>query len=177
MAETQYVTIGRTRKAHSLTGELKVFIEERYLEDFMKNERIFLEIKGVKIPYFIANVRGAGEMIVKLEEVDNRDTATLLQSRDVLLRQQDILPDHAREYEVEDDDALEYDHLTGFMLVDETMGEIGLIDEVLEMPQQEMAFLKYKGREVLIPLNEHFIRSIDEQNRRVLVDLPEGLLD
>jgi 16S rRNA processing protein RimM len=177
MAEIQYVTIGRTRKAHSLTGELKVFIEERYLEDFMKNERIFLEIKGVKIPYFIANVRGGGEMILKLEEVDNRDTATLLQSRDVLLRQQDILPDHEREYEMPEEEKLEYGHLAGFMLVDETLGEIGLIDEVLEMPQQEMAFLKYNGREVLVPLNKQFISSIDDQNRRVQVDLPDGLLD
>ena len=78
MAEVQYVTIGRTRKAHSLTGELKISIEERYLEDFMKNERIFLEIKGAKVPYFIDNVRGGGEMIVKLEEVDNVISGLLL---------------------------------------------------------------------------------------------------
>lgn len=143
----------------------------------MKTERIFLEIKGVKIPYFIANVRGGGEMILKLEEVDNRDTATLLQSREVLLREQDILPDHAREFEIEEEESLEYEYLVGFMIVDETLGEIGRIDEVLEMPQQEMAFLKYKGREVLVPLNEPFIRSIDKQNNRVLMDLPDGLLD
>ncbi len=177
MAEVQYVTIGRTRKAHGLTGEIKVSIEQRYLEDFMKNERIFLEIKGIKIPYFIANVRGGGEMILKLEEVDNRDTAILLQSRDVLLREQDILSEQEREYDLEEEETMEYEHLSGFMLVDEILGEIGIIDEVLEMPQQEMAFLKYKGRDVLVPLNEQFIRSIDEQNRRVLMDLPDGLLD
>ncbi|MBK6994380.1 MAG: hypothetical protein IPH31_05445 [Lewinellaceae bacterium] len=62
---------------------------------------------------------------MKLEEVDNRDTAILLQSRDVLLRQQDILPDHAREFEVEEEDGLEYDHLTGFLLVDETWEKLG----------------------------------------------------
>ena len=177
MAEVQYVIIGRTRKAHSLTGELKISIEERYLEDFMKNERIFLEIKGAKVPYFIDNVRGGGEMIVKLEEVDNRDTAMLLQSRDVLLREQDILTEDAREFEFEEEKGLEYGHLVGFTLVDETLGEIGPIDEVLEMPQQEMAFLKYKNREVLIPLNAQFIRAVDEPNMRVQVDLPDGLLD
>jgi 16S rRNA processing protein RimM len=177
MAEPQYITIGRTRKAHGLSGELKVSIEERYLEDFMKNERIFLEVKGVKIPYFIASVRGGGEMILKLEEVDNRDTATLLQAREVMLREQDILPDHAREYEVEEEEGLEYEHLAGYTILDETLGEIGVIDEVLEMPQQEMAFLKYKNREVLVPLNAQFILSVDEPNRRVHMDLPDGLLD
>lgn len=177
MAEPQYVVIGRTRKAHGLSGELKVSIEDRYLEDFMKNERIFLEVKGVKIPYFIANVRGGGEMILKLEEVDNRDTATLLQSREVMLREQDILPDHAREFEMPEEETLEFGHLAGYMMVDEIRGEIGVIDEVLEMPQQEMAFLKYQERDVLVPLNDQFIQKIDEQNRRVHMVLPDGLLD
>lgn len=177
MAEPQYIIIGRTRKAHGLTGELKVSIEDRYLEDFMKNERIFLDVKGVKIPYFIDNVRGGGEMILKLEEVDNRDTAIALQGRELLLREQDILSDQEREFEFEEEEGLEYAHLSGYLLVDERLGEIGHIDEVLEMPQQEMAFLKFKGREVLVPLNKQFIQSIDDTKRVVMMDLPDGLLD
>lgn len=177
MAEIQYVTIGRTRKAHGLAGELKVSVEEKFLEDFLKNERIFLDVRGAKIPYFIAKVRGGGEMILKLEEVDNRDAAVALQSRDILLREQDIIPDHLREFEVEEEDTLEYGFLEGFTLADKNLGEIGTVGEVLEMPQQEMAFLQYKGREVLIPLNEQLIISIDESNKRLTMDLPEGLLD
>jgi 16S rRNA processing protein RimM len=95
----------------------------------------------------------------------------------VLLREQDILPDHKREFEFEEEEGLEYEHLAGYTLVDETLGAIGVIDEVLEMPQQEMAFLKYKNREVLVPLNEQLIRSIDEAKRQVIMDLPDGLLD
>ncbi|MDX1912830.1 MAG: ribosome maturation factor RimM [Saprospiraceae bacterium] len=176
MAEHQYVTIGRTRKAHGLNGELKVFIEERYLEDFLKNERIFIEVKGVKIPYFIAQVRGGGEIILQLEEVDDRDAATALQSRDILLREQDLIPDAEREFEV-DEPVLAYARLEGYLLADKILGEIGKIDEVLEMPQQEMAFLRFKGKEVLIPLNEQFILEINDAGKRVLMDLPEGLLD
>lgn len=170
-----YVCIGHTRKAHGLTGEIKVSIEDQYLEDFLKNERVFIAIKSSKIPYFIANIRGKGEMIVQLEEVDNRDTAQLLQSREIFLRQQDILTDKERELEIPDD-SLEYEHLAGYMIVDQSLGEIGTIDEILEMPQQEMAFLRYKNREVLIPMNEHFIVSIDEKGKVVQMDLPEGLL-
>ena len=177
MAENPYVTIGYTRKAHGIAGELKLFIEERYLEDFLKNERIFIDVKGTKIPYFVANVRGKGEMILKLEEVDNRDAAFSLQSREVQLRVQDLIPDHQRELEIEEEEMLTYGHLTGFRLLDKTLGEVGVIDEVLEMPQQEMAFLKYKNREVLIPLNEQLITSIDEKGKTVLMDLPEGLLE
>jgi 16S rRNA processing protein RimM len=177
MTETQYVNIGYTKKTHGIGGELKLVIEERFLEDFMKNERIFLDVKGVKIPYFVANVRGKGEMILKLEEVDSRESAYMLQSREVSLREQDMIPEHKREFEIEEEETLEYEHLAGFMLVDNTAGAIGRIEEVLEMPQQEMAFLQYKNREVLIPLNEQYITSIDEKEKKVFMDLPEGLLD
>lgn len=176
MADTRYINIGYTKKLHGLQGEIKLFIEERYLEDFLKNERIFLDVKGAKVPYFVADVRGKGEMILKLEDVDNRDTAFALQSREVFLREHDLVPEHQRELEIEIE-TLEYEHVTGFLLIDKNAGEVGRIEEVLDMPQQEMAFLKYKGSEVLIPLNEQFITSIDEKGKRVFMDLPEGLLD
>jgi 16S rRNA processing protein RimM len=147
------------------------------LEDLLKNERVFLNVRGTMIPYFIAHIRGGGETIVKLEDVDDRDAAIALQSRDILLQTQDILPDNEREFERDDDAKPKYAQLKGFVLTDRRLGEIGIIGEVLEMPQQEMAFLRYKNREVLIPLNSQFISTIDEKNQRVNMDLPEGLLD
>lgn len=174
--EHAYVKIGRTKKAHGLNGEIKVAIEDQYLEDFMKNERIFILVKSSKVPYFIANVRGKGDMIVQLEDVENRDTAQILQAREIYLREQDILIDQEREFEIPDD-ALEYGKLLGYLMLDKTIGEIGHIEEVVEMPQQEMAFLKYKGREVLIPLNNQLILAVDDTKRSVLMDLPEGLLE
>ncbi|MEI6410417.1 MAG: ribosome maturation factor RimM [Bacteroidota bacterium] len=176
MAEIQYVNIGYTRKTHGLKGELKVVVEPRFEEDFLKNERIFLDVKGVKVPYFIASVRGTNEWILQLEDVESKESAFALQSRQIYLREQDLIPDHKREIEVEDD-SLEYEELVGYTIEDQTLGTIGKIDEVLEMPQQEMAFLKYKNKDVLIPLNEASIVSIDKAAQVVRMDLPEGLLD
>lgn len=170
-----YINIGYTRKAHGLEGELKCAIEERYEEDFLSNERIFIDIKGSKVPYFIANMRGKGEMILQLEEVTNRDQAVLLQSKGIFLREQDLIPEEERELEVEEE-TLQYARLVGYLLRDQTTGDIAVINEVLDMPQQEMAFLTYQSREVLIPLNEHLILAIDDANKTVLMDLPEGLV-
>jgi 16S rRNA processing protein RimM len=171
-----YVTIGRTKKAHGLTGEIKMHIEEQYIEDFLKNERIFIDVRGTKVPYFVANVRGTNEFIVHLEEVNDREVAQTLQSREICLREKDLIPDDEREMEMENE-GLEYAHLIGYVLSDQRLGDIGPIDEVLEMPQQEMAFLKYQGREALVPLNPHLIIQVDDKTRKVLMDLPEGLLD
>ncbi len=177
MADHVYINIGHTRKTHGVHGEMKISIEDRYLEDFLKNERIFLDIKGVKVPYFVASVRGKGEIILLLEEVTSKEAAFALQSREIHLRERDLIPDHQRELEIEPEEELEYAHVVGFLLTDQTLGEVGLIREVLDMPQQEMAFLDYQGREVLIPLNAQFIVSIDEKHHTLLMNLPDGLLD
>ncbi len=177
MADIQYINIGYTKKTHGLNGELKLSIEERYLEDFLKNERLFIDVKGAKVPYFVVGVRGKGEMILQLEDVESRDAAYGLQSREVFLRQQDLIPDEERELEVIEEEGLEYEHLTGFTITDKSVGEIGVIEEVLEMPQQEMAMLTYKNKMVLIPLNAQLIVTVDKTTKVVQMDLPDGLLD
>jgi 16S rRNA processing protein RimM len=172
-----YVNIGYTQKTHGVAGELKVFVLERYWEDFLKNERFFLDVKGVKVPYFVENLRGGGTPIVKFEDVDTREAAIGLQSRELFLRREDLVPEHERELEVEADEGLEFSHLLGFQVTDETLGDLGVIGEIVEIPQQEMAVLHYRGREVLVPLNRQFIRSVDEAGKKVVMDLPEGLMD
>lgn len=176
MSETIYVQIGYTQKTHGLKGELKAVIEPQYYEDFTHNKRIFLDIKNTKVPYFISEVRGGSGIILSLEEVTNKTLAEPLQSRQIFLRTKDLIPDHKRKYLVEED-VLEYAELEGYIIEDETLGEIGPIREVLEMPQQEMAFLEYKNKDVLIPLNKQLILSVDNVQKRVKMDLPEGLLD
>lgn len=169
----EYIEIGRTQKTHGVQGELKVFIEDKYWDDFEHNKRVFLDIRGIKMPYFIKSTRGKGAPIVHFEDVNNREAALPLQHKNILLREQDLLPDVDRS---EFDEVLEYGFLEGFHMIDATAGDIGVIQEVLDMPQQEMALVLYDGREVLIPLNEHFIAEINEETKTVKVDLPEGLL-
>ncbi|HNM24416.1 MAG TPA: ribosome maturation factor RimM [Saprospiraceae bacterium] len=173
MSAQNFVSIGFTRKTHGVKGELKCSIEEAFEEIAVKKGRVFLDIKGRKVPYFIESLRGAGEPIVKFEDVDNREQAMLLQSRELFLSESDL----PRGFEVEEEEGLVYEHIKGYHLIDKTQGDLGIISEVIEMPQQEMAVLHYLGKEIMVPLNEHFIVSIDDDQRKVLADLPEGLLD
>lgn len=169
---SNYIQIGFTKKTHGIAGELKVVIEEPYEDIFLEADRVFLEIKGAKQPFFIKTVRGGGELIVLFEDVANREEALMLQSRGIFLPENE-LPEEAL---LPAEDTAEHAHLIGYMLLDQEQGQIGQITEVIEMPQQEMAVVQWQGREVLIPLNEQFILAVDEQAKTVRMDLPEGLL-
>ncbi|MDZ4682551.1 MAG: ribosome maturation factor RimM [Saprospiraceae bacterium] len=167
------VKIGRVGKAHGLLGELKTFVEDAYWEDFLSAEIIFLEIRGQHLPYFVEDVRAGNAILVKLEDVNSRDDAQLLHHKDIYLRREDILPNEARTIVIEPG----YERFTSYTIEDATHGLVGKIDEVIEMPQQMMAVVVYRNREILIPLNEQFIVKADEKESVLHMDLPDGLLD
>ncbi len=167
------IKVGATQNTHALKGELKVFIEEEFEDDFLNIETVFLTIAGKNVPYFIESVRGGNAMIVKFEDVDSIEAAAKIAKKPILLRASDMIPEEEREYESVDS----YGYLEGYLMVDKTIGQLAVIEEVIEMPQQEMAFIQYLNQERLVPLNDRFIVSVDDKTKTVTVDLPEGLLE
>ena len=67
--------------------------------------------------------------------------------------------------------------LKGFLVIDESKGELGEIVEIHEYPQQFVATVPHQFREILFPLNEDLITEIDQENGILRVNLPEGLID
>ncbi len=168
-----YIHIGKMLKAHGLDGELKADIQNEYLEDFLKASVIFIEQQGQPVPYFVEEVRG-GQLLVKLEGVVSRTQAQALAKKKVSLREDDILTEDEREMEVEQ---LEYEECKGFMIVDVSEGELGLIQDILDYPQQEMAVIEKGGKEILIPLIDAFVKEVNKEGKKIIIELPEGLLN
>jgi 16S rRNA processing protein RimM len=65
----------------------------------------------------------------------------------------------------------------GFTVHDEEQGELGIIEEVIEMPMQVLAKVVIRGKEALLPLNEQSLVKVDKKKQVVYLRLPEGLLD
>lgn len=167
----EFTEIGHTKKCHGIAGELKISIEEAYEDLFLSAERVYIEVRGAKLPYFIEQVRGGGELIVRFEDINNRDKAIPLQSKSVYLPTAEI-PASIKPVETQ-----QYAYVTGFLMVDRTAGEIGTIESIIDLPQQEAALIVYKGNDLIIPLHDHWIISIDKKAKRIFADLPEGMLD
>ncbi|MEM1327870.1 MAG: ribosome maturation factor RimM [Bacteroidota bacterium] len=163
--------IGRIGKPHGLKGEVKCEIEAVYLDDFANAKVLFVERSGQQLPYFVKQIRMAMTPIVALEEVSSKEQAQALRNSPVLIR--------AEEIQLADLESVlpKYAAFEGFLIVDEALGEIGAIEEILELPQQEMAVVIYKEKEQLIPMNEELILEVDEEGKRLKMELPEGLLE
>lgn len=173
----KYTSIGFTKKEHRLKGELKVLVEDEYLEDLLKTPVIFLSIKGRHLPYFVEEARLEKEFIIKLEDVDSKEEAHLLSSKEIFLQPANILKEEEKELELEVQSNLIFGHIVDFTLVDSELGELGKIIDVIEFPQQEMAVISHNEKEFFIPIHESLIEKIDEKKQYIYMNLPEGILD
>lgn len=170
-----YIAIGTTKKPFGVQGELKVEVDDAFLEDFLRAKVLFVNTKGKPVPYFVEAISEKSATLVKFEDINSKEAANQIGGQQLFLRSQDIIPEDDRQLIVEA--SLAYGRLVKFQILDQELGAIGTIDEIVEFPQQEMAVVNYRQKEVLIPLNEALIVSIDQDERVVHMRLPEGLLD
>ena len=165
----EYIEIGHTKKTRGIEGEMKIHIKDSFLEDFMQAEVIFLKLQGGPVPFFVERIREAGGLLVKLDEIDTPEDAVELTGKAVYLPKEELGGIEKK--------SLDLSMLEGFSIIDEAEGAIGVIEEVLELPQQMMAVVPYQGREVLIPLTDELITEVNAETRTLRMSLPAGLLN
>ena len=169
----KYVRIGFAGKTHGINGELRFSIEDDFWDDFEEADVLFLEVGGRKTPYFVEYIKSGNLVLVKFEDISTKEAASDLANGPVFMRLGDLVSGEADALNVAD----MFDLLPGFLIRQVSGEDVGKILEVQEFPQQIMAVVEYDGREVYIPLNDVFIKEIDQKEQLILMDLPEGLLE
>lgn len=169
----EYIKVGYTKKTFGVRGGLKAHIEDNYLEALINTDVVFLQINNKPTPFFIESIEETNALILYFEEIKTKEEAYPVCAKEIYLRREDI-PGGAIPDKEEATDFLGY---LNYRMEVKGVGEIGKIEDVMELPEQFMAIIQYQGRELLIPLNEHFIEKVDHQKQMLLMDLPEGLLD
>lgn len=110
-----------------------------------------------------------GGCVVFFDTVTDANTADALVGCYALVRRED-LPDDVLE--------LQEGGIEGFTVVDAEAGAIGTAISINEMPGQHLLEVEREnGKTVLIPVVDEFLEGLDEEERCIYVNLPEGLLD
>lgn len=162
--------IGYISKTRGLRGEIQLFFEfEDYKElDF---DALFIEIDKKLVPFFIEDlkIQNNSTAYIFLEDIDHIDKAQ------PLLRHQVYLPENKKPQRNPDD--FRITDLKGFIVHDSAYGVLGQIEEIHTYPQQHVASVTYRTKEVLFPLNDDIIEQISKDSKTIKVNLPEGLID
>ncbi len=161
--------IAYVMKTHGLKGEV-TFALAPDCPDLEGVETVFLQVKNGLVPYFIKSISMKGiKAYVKLEDVDTAEAAEALTGCSIYLPK-DSRPALPR-------GEFYGDEIAGFEVTDAISGPLGPAKEVLEMGVSRHLIVIHNGKEVMIPLNGPFIKSVNKSKKKILVELPDGFLD
>ena len=165
------VKVGRLGKTHGLQGELKVSLDDQYFDEVVELDSLLVNIGGQPIPYFEEAWRSGGNL-VKLEEVDSKESAALLQQKDLMVPENQVSA-----VSEAPEGITPFDSYINWTIEDATIGLIGTINSIVDLPQHYLAEVEHAGKVVMIPLHEDLISTMDDKQQKILMELPEGLLD
>jgi len=163
--------LGKIVKKYSFKGELLVKLDTDEPEIFKNLESVFISLRNNLIPFFVDSCKLHKSQLlrIKFEDVDSEEDADALLKSDLYLPLS-ILPTLSG-------NKFYYHEVTGFTIIDENFGEVGVIDNINDTGAQELFVIDKDGTEILIPVNDEFIKKVDRDKKQIIVNTPEGLID
>lgn len=170
MENPSYLKAGRLNKTFGLKGHIRAYIEPPVIARLKKLQVIFLLSKNTHLPYFIdeMDLNESGHCMFHFEEVNDKTAADQLVGKEIFIEEKELKK--VKRYSSLAD-------YVGFNLVDETLGILAPLNNIIELPNHDVGQFIYSGNEVLFPWNEQVILKIDKTKKEILLRLPEGLLD
>ena len=161
--------LGHIVKTHGLKGELIAHFDVDYPEEYQDLESVFVEQNGKLIPFFIEALSVRNDKVfVAFDDIERIEAATPLVGTSLYLPIENLPPLKDGDY---------YFHqLVGMELYDSEK-LIGIVNDVYELPNNNLLGVAHQGVEVLIPLEDAIIKKVNLEAKTILADLPEGLID
>lgn len=171
MNKSDQSLLGTLSKLHGVKGAYQLFSDRTIDENIENWESVFLEIQGLLVPFFIESVRVTSEqsVIIKFEDINSPEAAREFISCDVYHTPVKHAKSAAKKENTET--------FEGYLVVDKLHGAMGTVIEVLNYNQNILLSLKFEGKEILIPVSEEIILSVDHKKKVMHMDIPEGLID
>lgn len=160
--------VGRLVGLFGIRGELKCDPSGAGRTLFLRGASFaYAMADGTRRDVSIKTVREhKGRYVVALDGVESADAAGAYVGGTF------YAPRERVERELEDGEYLDVD-LIGCALVAPDGAMLGSVEDVRHYPSSDMLIVDGK----MVPMVKAFVREIDPSNRRIVVDLPPGLLD
>ena len=151
-------------KSWGTDGKVVISLVSSDSGDLEIDEPVFITFDGLPVPFFVESVEYKGNRrIVKFQDVDTAQAAEELVGREAVID---------RDEECDDEPSLE-----GMSVIDSSTGEeVGKITAFDDFAGNTCITVVHNGEEILLPLHEDLICSIDEQRGTITLTIPEGLL-
>ncbi|PHK19599.1 ribosome maturation factor RimM, partial [Nostoc linckia z15] len=138
---------------------------------FENMESVFVEFNDHLVPFFIVESRlHKNEFLrIRFEDIDNEEEA------DKIMGHALYLP--LTQLPKLEGDKFYFHEIIGFTAEDKRLGDIGVIVGINDTSAQPLFEIKKGDIEILVPMIDQFIVKVDRENKKIVLDTPEGLVD
>ena len=162
--------LGYVIKHHGLHGELSIFLDTDFPENYIKMESVYVELQQKLVPFFIESLKILNQKaIVNLSDINSLVDAQALKGAPIYLPLE-FLPDL-------DESQFYYHEIINYKVIENKSGDIGHVEDVYEVAGNDLLKVNCRGKEVLIPIRDDIITKVDKIRKIINVTLPEGLLE
>lgn len=167
----QCSNIGYTAKTHGVNGQIILRLNDISTDSVKELEWVFLLFEGLPVPFFIEDwtERPPDSFLIGLEDVSTIEQAQKLIHKEVFVPNKSI--------SINKNLTLSFKSYMGYAVIDKAKGHIGELKDILDLSNNPIMEVVQGKKEIMIPLQDEFITSIDAKNRSIHVVLPEGLID
>lgn len=166
-----YYFLGKIVKTSGFKGGLVFFFDVDDIAVYQDLEAVFVEVGGELIPFAIHSIqlKSSNTAYVHLEDVNTEEAAAALPGSSLYLPNSFLPPLSGNRF---------YFHeVIGFAVEDKTRGPIGIVESVIDQGPQAIFSIRFKGKEILLPVSDNVLLNVDRKEKKLMVEAPEGLID
>lgn len=165
-----YISIGKVINTHGVGGTLKVYSYAESMTAFTKGNMILLKNPCNSSEKYFKVERSAPHsrfVLLTLEGVDSKSEADNLKGSELFIEKA-LLPEL-------EENTYYWKEIIGLSVYTENDIFLGRIESIIETGSNDVYVVKEGKSEVLIPAIESVVIHIDLDQKRMKVNLPEGL--
>ncbi len=163
--------LGKIVSKYSFKGEVLIKLDTDNPDIYENMESVFVSIGNNLVPFFIDRSRLHKSNLLRIDFEGVKDEA----SADKIIGSELYLP--LNMLPPLTGNKFYFHEVIGFTLMDEVHGNIGVVKAVNDSASQELFEVEKDGKELLIPISDDFIKEVDRDNKIILIETPEGLVD
>lgn len=171
MAMTEeFIAIGKIVNTQGRRGAVRVFPLTDYPERFKDTSRVWVSIKGARQQLSIGEAAlYKNYVIIEFKEITDMKDAEALKGGILEVPRGELVALPEDNYYIFD--------IVGLQVYDAGGDLLGKITDVLHTGANDVYVVETGGKPLLIPALKQVVREIDLDSRRMVVELPKGLVD
>ncbi len=163
--------LGKIVRKHSFRGEVVIKLDTDEPELYQNLESVFVALGNNLVPFFIETIslQKGNQLRIRFEDVENEADADAILGIEVYLPLK-FLPKLTG-------NKFYFHEIIDFDIEDINHGYLGVITGVNDSSAQPLFEVNSNGTEIFIPMIDQFIKKVDRENNKIIVETPDGLID